>query len=158
MKSPRHSTAGTARDKRIWLLPVAACAGIVVAIIVAAAFKPVERPTESDLRTKFAELLLRKSTNANGSDGGAIGPWWVAAESGDAATGRFLNFQLSSDSLQLAARESHLIVDPEAATFRFELEDVVLIKVSSKAPAEAGNIVHMDHYTLGPVPLRAVRK
>ena len=89
-------------------------------------------------------------------DGGLIGTWWVSAAGIDPLVGELKSFKLDSGSMRFAAKSAKVVVDHETDTFKFEMWDVVLARVSESG--EEGiehELVDLDRYTLGPIPYRA---
>jgi hypothetical protein len=115
-----------------------------------------ETITVSELTRRIREIALRGTGEAGVEQGGEIGPWWIAADSGDPVTGEFANFRLSSGSLHLAAKTAMLHVDPDANTISFDMSNVVFasIPVRRVDDVDEEHFLHrVDQYTLGPAPV-----
>lgn len=144
-------SSSTSQCSRAWLILPVIGLGVVVAVISAFLATRPDAHTVSQVHREVRRILLHQSTQPDVEDGGAIGPWWVAASSVDEMTGEFRNFRLRSGPLRLAAETAILHVSPEANAISFELKDVVFTAVPDSAATDP-SLVRLDEYILGPAP------
>lgn len=81
--------------------------------------------------------------------GGVIGRWWVSAAGVDSGNGRLQSFKVECGPVHIAARSARVIVNPLDDTFKFEMWDVVMVRLDKD---EESIPVDMDRYVLGPLP------
>lgn len=99
------------------------------------------------------DLALQRGVMPNQPDGGELGPWWISAVSFDPMSGELKNFRLKSGPIELAAQSAKILVDPEADSIAFDLWRVVYTVLPNNThPEQAGELIEMESYTLGPVP------
>lgn len=111
--------------------------------------------TVSQVTRSIRQRILFGSDAYDYEQGGQIGPWWIAADTGDELTGEYTNFRLQSKDLHLAAKRALLVVDPIEDTICFELTEVVFMRTPTgyDGEPEGEQFLHTtDFYTLGPVP------
>jgi hypothetical protein len=130
--------------------------GLLVAGVAAYLHGPARGRTVSEVKRDIHRLALRESDVSGRDDGGMIGPWWVAASSLDPATGRLVDFRLSSGVMELAARTAAVVIDAEQDTVGFDLTDVVFTRVpDAEANGPDHHLLRLEHHVLGPVPYGA---
>lgn len=134
-------------SSRAWLILPVLCAGIVVACVGALSLAPSPTSTSAEVIDAVHAVALRRASRPGGEDGGLIGPWWVSASGVDDA-GRLVDFRLSADGRQVAARRAAVLVDTVDDSFSFELSDVVMTRLDETAAEQP--LLTLDHHVLGP--------
>ncbi len=87
-------------------------------------------------------------------DGGLIGSWWIAAKDIDPPTGELLLFSVECGPLHFVSQTARVVVDPDANTFEFVMQKVVVARADRQDGRRDGKdfVLDVDSYTLGPIP------
>jgi hypothetical protein len=126
--------------------------GLFLGCIIAVVSSADPRVTVNEVVEEIHGIALRRAERPGVEDGGLIGPWWVTASGVDPQTGRLLAFRIRSGDLRVAARSASLIVDADADTFTFELNDVVMTRFPDSGAANgSGGLLALEHHVLGPI-------
>jgi hypothetical protein len=153
MPATRSSSksAGPAVPLRL-LMPVLG-AGVLVACIAVMIGGGGERQSVSEVMRQIHQKALAGNEPDAPYGAGRIGAWKIAAERVNPLTGELTSLRIQSGAMLVAARTAHVVVDPEADTFSFELHGVVYTRVPRDGEEVDGAFVHeLDHYVLGPAP------
>jgi hypothetical protein len=151
---PPHAAVPRSSRARL-LLPVIGLGLIVSCVLAMIRSSAPPTRTASAVRHEIEALALRQSERPDGEDGGLIGPWWVVASGIDDASGRLMNFRITTEELHINARFARLIIDTKRDAFSFELFDVALTRLSPDGTAADGDgapLLFLDHHVLGPAP------
>lgn len=146
-KSPR-----TANSKRWLILPGM---GAIAMIAIGLALLKLNQPTATvaQVKQELREIALRTSESGMLDNGGAVGPWWIAANDVNPFTDEFTELRVRSGDMLIAARSAILSVDPQRDTFAFELRDVVFTRILKDEQLPGGDALwHLEAHTLGPAP------
>ncbi len=145
---------GASRARAILLrMSIVALVGGVILVLMGRSGKT---QTVSHVIREIHKIVLRKP------DGGFIGPWWVSAAGLDPITGELKAMKVEFGAIHMASKTARVVVNPDTDSFKFEMWDVVLIRVppSTTQPDEDGGdgrddpLVNLDRYVLGPIPYR----
>ncbi len=147
---PSHSAS---RGNKRWMaLPI--LGGIAMVSIGLTLLKLNQpRTTVSKVKQELREIALRQSESGMLDNGGAVGPWWIAANEVNPFTDEFTEFRVRSGDMLIAAKNATLQIDPTHDTFAFELHDVVFTRILKDEQLPGGDALwQLDAHTLGPAP------
>jgi hypothetical protein len=115
-----------------------------------------ETETASSVARRIQQTALAGARPDAQHGAGMLGPWMIAAERVDPATGRLVNFRLQTPTAMISATSADILVDPRDDSFSFDLHDVVVLHIPAEDEEEIdARMVRMDEYRLGPVPYGA---
>ena len=147
--SSRSATSeGSSRSGRWLILPGI---GALAMIAIGATLLKLNQPqtTISEVRKELREIALRQSDSGILDNGGAVGPWWIAANEVNPFTDEFIR----CGDMLIAAKNATLQIDAGRDTFAFELRDVVFTRILKDEELPGGDALwQLDAHTLGPAP------
>ncbi len=131
---------------RLWL-PLSFAGLIVLCIVILRGGAPRSHTVSRVIRDVHQVALKQP-------DGGLIGSWWIAAKDIDPLTGELLSFSVECGPLHFGSRTALVVVDPEANTFQFVMQNVVVARADRGDGRRKGHdfVLDVDSYTLGPIP------
>ncbi len=126
---------GASRARAILLrMSIVALVGGVILVLMGRSGKT---QTVSHVIREIHKIVLSKP------DGGFIGPWWVSAAGLDPITGELKAMKVEFGAIHMASKTARVVVNPDTDSFKFEMWDVVLIRVppsSTRQPDEDGEM------------------
>lgn len=157
LAAPSVRSASAARRGSIPLPTLIGVAGMVLlavgVIMMFATRKPQE--TVGDVRAQIVSIVRAGSAERPGFGEGLLGPWRLRASSIDERAGTFTDLVIEQDDVVITAASATLVIDVEADTFAFDLEDVTYVRADApEAGAAIGDGVfeRMASHRLGPAP------